>query len=120
MTDKIEQTELTNEQVVESLFNADLNFGGLIIKDFSPKKEFELNGLWTKLYKKVKDENTSFDYESILDNVPFEVAERVAKWLEQNSNVNEILIETGDIMRKVQLFVEIVMDYYEYKKKLKK
>ena len=111
---------MTEEQIVDTLFDKDLNFGGVILKDFTPKLEFELNGLWTKLYKKVKDTEFNFDYESLLDNVPFEVAEKISKWMETNTNINEQLIENGDIMRKVQVFVEIVMDYFDYKKKLKK
>lgn len=113
-------TEISTDKVLDSLFDADLKFGSLIIKNFSPKSEYELNGLWGKMLSRLKDYDYDSSFSTLYDALPFEIAEKVASWLETNSNVNEILIEKGDIMKKVQLFFEVVIDYNDYKKKLKK
>lgn len=114
--------KITDELVVDALFNVDLKFNELIIKNFTPKVEYEFTGMWGKLGKKIMngDETILFDYEAIGDNVPFDIAEKISNWLEINTNVNDILIPGADIMRKVQLFCNVYFDYLEYKKKLKK
>lgn len=110
-----------NNQIdlLDKLFDVDLEFGGIVIKDFSPKKEFELQGLFSKISKRVT-ENTSLDYEVLMENVGYDQCLRISKWMEDNTNINSELVNGGDIMSKTIIFINIYFDYVEYKKKLKK
>ena len=115
MSDTI--NKLTDEQIVETLFNVDLNFGGVIIKNFTPKLEFELQGLFKKISKKIDDK---LDAETIMELLGYDECLKISNWMELNTNISEHLINGGDIISKVIIFVNIFFDYDEYKKKLKK
>lgn len=105
--------------IVETLFDHDLKFGEIILKDFSPKKEFEFMGLYAKFVKKIKNVD-ELDFETIMENVDFETCEKISKWMDSNTNVCDILHEGGDIMNKVLVFFYMFFDLKDYKENIKK
>lgn len=106
------------EKILNNLFDNDLNIGGIIIKNFTVKTEFEFQGLFRKIGKLVSEDD-KIDSEFVFDKIPFELAERIANWLDVNSNINETLSE-GNVIDKCMTFLSAYLDYDEFKKKLKK
>ena len=104
--------------MVDSLFNTDLNIGGIVIKNFTVKTEFEFQGLFRKL-SKFAGEDDKINSDFIFDKIQFELAEKVANWLDFNSNINEQL-EKGNVIDKCIIFISAYLDYEDFKKKLKK
>lgn len=105
------------DKILDNLFNNDLNIGGVIIKNFTVKTEFEFQGLFRKL-SKLAGEDDKINSEFIFDKIPFELAEKVANWLDLNSNINEQLTK-GNVIDKCIIFISAYIDYEDFKKKLK-
>lgn len=113
MSDKFNE-----EVIIDSLFNSDLCIDEVTIFNFTTKLEFEFTGLFRKI-SKLTDENDKINSDFVFDKIPFELCERVANWMDKNTNITEKLYE-GDIMDKTIVFISLYLDYIEYKKKLKK
>ena len=105
------------DKILDNLFDNDLNIGGVIIKNFTVKTEFEFQGLFRKM-SKFASEDDKINSDFIFDKVPFDLAEKVANWLDLNSNINEQLTK-GNVIDKCIIFISAYLDYEDFKKKLK-
>ena len=105
------------DKILDNLFNSDLNIGGVIIKNFTVKTEFEFQGLFRKVRKLVSEDDV-LDSDFVFDKIPYELAEKIANWLDMNTNINERLTK-GNVIDKCIIFISAYLDYEEFKKKLK-
>ena len=105
------------DKILDNVFNNDLNIGGIVIKNFTVKTEFEFQGLFRKI-SKLAEENDKINSDFVFDKIPFELAEKVANWMDTNSNIDTQLTR-GNVIDKCIIFISAYLDYEEFKKKLK-
>lgn len=104
--------------IVDRIFDEDLHFqDGFVIKNFTVKIEFEFDRIFNKYFKKAM---TSTDVtKTITEEFNFDECEVVSKWMDLNSNSNEIFGE-GCYMKKAFAFLIYYIEYSNFKKDIKK